>query len=426
MFSKRMQLRAYPVYLLMTAIYSFGFTTIATMNIVYQAETVKLNALQLVLVGTVLEIVCFITQIPTGIIADIFSRRLSIIIGYLLMGAGFLLEGLLPNFGAILLAQVLWGTGSTCIDGAQEAWVVDEMGEEQAGRIFNRGSQVAQIATLLAIPVSVGLATLRLNVPVVVGACILLLLVVVLLFVMPENHFQRTPREERNSWQVMGHQLVSAGRFMRFSPLLICILGVGLCMGLASEGFDRLNQPHFFQDFTFPHLWSLTPVVWFGLISFVASVLCIGATELVNRHVDTTKRRGLIKVLCAIDLLQIVGIVGFALAGNLYLAALAFVLARVTRTVRNPLYSTWTIQNTEPRTRATIFSALGLVDALGQIAGGPGVGYIGTLYSLRAALVATGLLLSPVIIFFTRALGLQKERTLQETLIAEDGETMSV
>ena len=44
-------------------------------------------------------------------------------------------------------------------------------------------------------------------------------------------------------------------------------------------------------------------------------------------------------------------------------------------------------------------------DALGQIAGGPVVGWIGTVRSLRAALVTTGLVLSPALLLFARALG---------------------
>src|SRR5256885_9909476 len=105
--------KAYPVYLYMAAMWSFSSAVMFTLNIVYQIETVKLSPLQLVLVGTTVETVCFVSQIPTGVIADAYSRRLSVIIGYLLVGIGFLLEGLVPHFEAILIAQVIWGVGAT-------------------------------------------------------------------------------------------------------------------------------------------------------------------------------------------------------------------------------------------------------------------------------------------------------------------------
>jgi hypothetical protein len=46
---------------------------------------------------------------------------------------------------------------------------------------------------------------------------------------------------------------------------------------------------------------------------------------------------------------------------------------------------------------------VGQGNALGQIAGGPAVGWIGTVRSLRAAMVVSGFLLTPAIAMFARA-----------------------
>ncbi len=70
----------------------------------YEATLAGLAAFQLVLVGTTLGISAFVFEIPTGIVADVYSRCTSIIIGYLLMGVGFLVEGLFPMFLPIPLA----------------------------------------------------------------------------------------------------------------------------------------------------------------------------------------------------------------------------------------------------------------------------------------------------------------------------------
>jgi len=73
-----------------------------TLSMVYYVRDAGLNPLQMVLVGTTLELACFLFEVPTGIVADLYSRRLSIIIGFTLIGAGFLLQGLVPAFLAIL------------------------------------------------------------------------------------------------------------------------------------------------------------------------------------------------------------------------------------------------------------------------------------------------------------------------------------
>ena len=47
------------------------------------------------------------------------------IIGFFLIGAGFIFEGSVPVFAAVLAAQVIWGAGYTFISGALEAWIAD-------------------------------------------------------------------------------------------------------------------------------------------------------------------------------------------------------------------------------------------------------------------------------------------------------------
>ena len=44
------------------------------------------------------------------------------------------------------------------------------------------------------------------------------------------------------------------------------------------------------------------------------------------------------------------------------------------------------------------------VDAVGQIASGPALGLVGSMISVRAAITASGLLLSPILGIFARAL----------------------
>ena len=53
-------------------------------------EVAGLDPLQMVLVGTVLELSVFLFEIPTGVVADVVSRKLSVVIGHAMMGLGFL------------------------------------------------------------------------------------------------------------------------------------------------------------------------------------------------------------------------------------------------------------------------------------------------------------------------------------------------
>src|SRR6476646_10698118 len=96
---------------------AFGTTLIFTVTALYRLQTVGLDPLQLVLVGTVLEGSCFLFEVPTGVVADTFRRRLSVLIGVALLGGGEILEGSIPAYWAVLLAQVIAGLGYTFLSG---------------------------------------------------------------------------------------------------------------------------------------------------------------------------------------------------------------------------------------------------------------------------------------------------------------------
>ena len=55
------------VYLTSSFLVGLTFSIVFAANQLYRVQTVGLNALQLVLVGTTLEITAFIFEIPTGI-----------------------------------------------------------------------------------------------------------------------------------------------------------------------------------------------------------------------------------------------------------------------------------------------------------------------------------------------------------------------
>ena len=73
--------RAYAVYLWLEAAEFYCYMLVFTAGALYGIQVAHLNAFQLVLVGTALEISALVFEVPTGIVADTVSRRLSIIIG---------------------------------------------------------------------------------------------------------------------------------------------------------------------------------------------------------------------------------------------------------------------------------------------------------------------------------------------------------
>ncbi len=395
------RLSAKAVYYVISAITALFQNMIFTALAVYYVQQVNLNPLQLVLVGTALELTIFLFEIPTGVVADSYSRRLSAIIGPALWGVGFMLEGFVPLFGAVIAAQVICGLGYTFVSGALSAWITDEVGETEVGRVFVRASQIGQITGIVGVIAGAGLATLQLNLPIWLGGLGLIGLSIFMVIAMPETGFHPVPREDRNNWQVMGHTLRQGVKVMRTRPLALTIIAVGFIFGAYSEGFDRLWEAHFIRDLSVPFF---SPVIWFAIIGLAGRVLNFVVLAIVIKRIDLSQSRAVVRTLMIIQALLSVSILAFALVTNFYLAVVALWAISIFRNINHPIGDTWLNQNLDSKVRATVLSMYSQVDALGQFVCGPLLGLIGTLVSIPAALATSALILSISVLFYGQAL----------------------
>lgn len=89
-------------------------------------------------------------------------------------------------------------------------------------------------------------------------------------------------------------------------------------------------------------------------------------------------------------------VIVFALAGSFPLAVACLLLRAGLLAVTIPISNAFQVQNTPAHIRATVISMTGQSNAFGQVLGGPAVGWIGTAFSLHAAIFSAGLLVAPV------------------------------
>jgi DHA3 family tetracycline resistance protein-like MFS transporter len=379
--------------------YSLAFTAMS----LYEIEVAKLSPLQLVLVGTTLEISVLVWEIPTGIVADVYSRRLSVIIGLILVGMGFLLEGMIPIFLPILLAQVLWGLGYTFTSGATQAWLSDEVGEKTANRIFLRANKWSLGGSLAGMLLAILTGSWTLHLPILISGGMFVLLAFSLVLFMPETGFQPTAKGERNTFQHMTHTFLRGLHTVRKHPRLKNILGMGLFFGLYSEGFDRLWVKHILARFTLPAIFGTTEIAFFGILRAGSALAAMGATMFLERRLDASQATQIARSMKIITLGIAASILLFALSPFLGYTMIVYVLISSLRSLVEPLTTAWVNQHLDSDVRATILSMTGQVDALGQISGGPFVGAVANLVSVQAAIALSGVLLTPALFFIRRA-----------------------
>ena len=114
---------------------SFAMAVLWTLATVYFVDGLKLDPLQIVLLGTALEGAYFLAEIPTGVVADVYSRRLSILVGVAVLGGSFVMAGLVNDFTALIATQIAAGIGFTFLSGATNAWLAGEIGEARPERL---------------------------------------------------------------------------------------------------------------------------------------------------------------------------------------------------------------------------------------------------------------------------------------------------
>ncbi|MGG7156308.1 tetracycline efflux MFS transporter TetA(P), partial [Clostridium perfringens] len=418
------KLSAYKTYLLFSAIAAMCFSLVATVMVVYHIEIVHLNPLQLILVGTTLELACFIFEIPTGIVADVYSRKLSIVIGGVLTGVGFILEGSISSFVFVLVAQIVWGLGSTFISGSLEAWIAEEEKNKDLDEIYIKGAQAGQIGAFIGIVLSTVIANFSVRLPIIVSGVLFIILALFLWLYMPENNFKPSAPGDLNTFKKMVYTFKSGLKIVKSKSIIMILLAVTLFYGLSSEGYDRLSNAHFLQDTTLPKLGNLSSVTWFGIFGILGMILSFIVMHFMAKNLKNEDNRKNGKLLLCINILYISSMLIFALTKNFSLMLIAYLATNTFRIINEPIFSAWLNGHIDDNSRATVLSINGQMNSLGQILGGPIIGIIATNISVSIGIACTSLLVTPVLVLYIVAMIIDKKVDDDQELVAANPTTV--
>lgn len=389
----------------------FGLEFVLTMPTwvvmaVYLVSELELSPLELVLMGTAMEAAVFLFEIPTGVVADMYSRKLSLIIGFIGMGVAWMAVGLVSAPWLIIALWAFWGLSYTFTSGAYEAWITDEVGSENLGSLFLRGQRISYAGAVAGLVLQVALGTWSLKAGVIVGGAITVVPGLLCIFLMPETGFRRRPGGERASAvREFGTTAAGGARFAWAQRVVLLLIAVQLFMGMSSEAFDRLKEAHFLRDVGLPAVGDLDPVIWFGIFWLAGLLLGFVAIGRLIKRVERGGRETITRFLFAFTAMELVTMLVFALTGSIWVAIAALLGVFFARDLAGPLYTTWlNEQITDSSVRATVLSISGQANAIGQAAGGPVLGAIGNVWGIRAALAGGAIVIAPALGLYARAM----------------------
>lgn len=138
-------------------IYSFSF--FSDLVFIYPVYTIMfsdkgLNALQISILLMVWAGTSFLLEVPSGVIADKYSRKNILFGAELARIVGYIFWLLMPNFLGFLIGFILWGVKSALTSGTIEALIYDELKasdeQSQYAKIQGRVQSLQYLAFILA------------------------------------------------------------------------------------------------------------------------------------------------------------------------------------------------------------------------------------------------------------------------------------
>jgi len=356
----------------------------------YRIDVAKLEIYQLILIGSALEIAVFLFEVPTGIVADLKSRRLSVIIGLFIIGLGFILEALTPLFVVIFIAQIVWGLGYTFISGALDSWISDETNNLNIEQTMISGAQYNKLFSFIGIVLAgvIGMYNIRLAIYVAGG--LFMLLGMSAIKIMKEKNFHKEVHEGP-LYKEYFIQLVKGYTHIKKSKVLRIMFVVLFFFGLFSEGIDRTYELYILDDLGFRQSWNI-PAIW-TLVVINAAVAFVGliVLQIVKKYI----KKGQHVTLWAFNftVMMVLGLLIFAYFPIEYIALLGFVFFSITREGTSPLLNTILLKNTPSHIKATVLSGFGQLDAIGQLLSGAVMVAASILFGIKGMYLLTAMLL---------------------------------
>lgn len=363
----------------------------------YLVVVAHLAPFQLVLIGVFQGITVVIAEVPAGVLADAVSRRLSLVVGHIVMGIGMAMAGLVTAFPLLVVSQCLWGLGWAFSSGADVAWLTDELDRpDLIDRVLVAQARWDLTGTSIGI-VSFGVLAwvTTLSTAIVVSGVSMVMLGVVAVARWPETGF--VPAEAGQRWRQSSSILRRGLSLARVDRVVFVVLVATLLVNGSAEAYGRLLENRLV---TLGMPTRPDPIVWFAAISLVGVALGAVVLRFVEARIDG--ERVAERTYAYSCVVGVVGVLLFAhapdtataVAGVLLVSGIALPVIRTAGVV-------WVNRRATSAVRATVHSLLSLAEHAGEIIFGLLLALVARLASTTVALTGSALLLGCAAVLVT-------------------------
>lgn len=360
---------------------------------------------QIYLIAGVGWVIQAVSDIPTGALADVFGRKVTVVLGTALLAIGLAVLGGVPNLAGVVAGYLLWAIGTALMSGTDIAMLYESAKlagrEEDFPRISSNSFQVVQASQAAGSILGGVMAAYRLNLPLLVTAALTGVAMVVLL---------RTKEPPMSGEQRPGYfaTLGNAGRYLgRNRAVSSLIAYVALISGTVFFVPFILFQPQMQAH--------AVAVGWFGvLFTGLRGSALLGSRYGFRLITAETLDRWMLAVPVLLAML----FVGVAISPNWWTAYASMLLLAATSAAIRPHTAALLNRLLPTRVRATVLSTQSVAMTIFIALMHPAVGGVTDTWSLSYAFGLLAVLsLLPLVAFMLMS------SEVRRALATRNGET---
>ena len=344
----------------------------------------SLNLLQASSIWSVIVLTIFVAEVPTGVVADRFGRKKSIVMALFLQLVGEVLYLFASSYLAFVGIAVLAGVGFAFSSGCIEALVYDSLPEDNREGQMKQAMGLNGAAYYLAFFFAPILGTLlvprftlnRFLVAVFLTACSVFVALLIALS-LEEVDDERDVGETAVTILKNGIHCIQGNRF------LLWLVGVSTFTATFAGTLSSLYQPYFAAF----HLTARA----MGLASAIGALLAVALQKNIFRLERLIGKRA---AFTTSILLPGFGYLLLAVAPSPAVAFVAFLLTYGTATMKGPLLSSYQNGVIPGEIRATVLSFINMLVSLYAAGVGLLMGWLADRHVALPFWLAAGLILS--------------------------------
>ncbi|MCK5449702.1 MFS transporter [Candidatus Pacearchaeota archaeon] len=348
---------------------------------------------QISLLTMMMPLFMLLFEIPTGAVADIYGRKISVLLGMLIEGVTIFSIFFLNNFYHLMFAFALIGLGSTFSSGAKEAWITDLIRKEKKNFLQNYFVKSRSLSNfgLVVSGILGAFLVKQFGVSIIWIFAGISLFTSIMLLGFAKEHFIKRKVKIKDSFKSLIKQSKVSIRYAKNHHILFLLLIATVLTVFATEfssslAWIPLLQNLSFPDYAFGYLWSAIGVI--GIFAPLVSLKFLKKGQ---------ERKFILNTI----LLTILVLALVIFVKNIFFAFLIILSQLFLGGMSYPVERNYFHKFIKSKLRATVGSVesmlIGLIGILAMPLAGLSVDYLGPQYTI---LLSAFLMIPSAVIFF--------------------------